>query len=221
LRSGKESEVKLEQLANLASLALSAAKDVSPRRCLDKLRRHLMYFMCAEDKFELTGTIEDFGGKERRTSDLAKLVFACFEFAEVLKIDLAGALKEKYDGSAKPAAAEETSPAGQGPAASQEGGAPQGQPESAASHGNETAAPAGAGGVKQPSESGTAPADAAAQSKEELLAMYRKFFAEATNIELVESAWKKEISAHKVLDGKDKGSLYKDYADAKKRLAGK
>jgi hypothetical protein len=199
-------------------LALSSAKDLSPRRFLDKLRRHLMYFMCAEDKFELTGTIEDFGGKERRTSDLAKLVFACFELAEVLKIDLAGALEEKY-GTAKPAAAGETFP-GQETASAKEGSAPQAQPEPGAAHGNDTA-PAGPGDAKQPSESGHAPADTSPQGKEELLEMYRKFFAEALNLELVENAWKREISAHKVLDGKDKASLYPHYTDAKKRLAGK
>jgi len=177
-----------------------------------------MYFMCAEDKFELTGTIEDFGGKERRTSDLAKLVFACFELAEVLKIDLAGALEEKY-GTAKPAAAGETFP-GQETASAKEGSAPQSQPDTAASHSNETA-PAGTGDVKQTPQSGHALGDALPQGKEELMAMYRKFFAEATSLELVENAWKKELSAHKALDGKDKGALYRDYTDAKKRLAGK
>jgi len=210
--------MEIARLAEIASEKVSSEKNPSPRMYLDRVRRNLMALLCKDEIREITGTVDDFGGKESLTDDVKKAVLNLFCLAEVLKVDLAAGLDAEFGPTAK---AEETDRREETGAQVTEKTTPfqsgkTHQVEKEASH-----CEAAMGTGKPGGQSSEGSHASSANGKENLKETYRKFFRETGSLEQVEHTWKKEIARNKEFDGKDKAELQPDYAAAKKRLSAK
>ena len=208
--------MNVRRLAQIAAEKISAAQNPSPRRYLDNIRRNLMSLLCKDEKLEVTGTVDDFGGMQTLTGDIAKAVMNLFCLAEVFKLDLAVAIEAEFDDKEEePDKQEQTAgtAAEKTPPLNGDGGQ-QGEKKSADS----TAADARKADASTADNSRSS---SGGNGNDKLKQTYRKFFAEATTLELVEQTWKKEIAGNRDFDGKDKAELQPDYAAAKKRLSTK
>jgi hypothetical protein len=208
--------MNVRRLAQIAAEKISAAQNPSPRRYLDNIRRNLMSLLCKDEKLEVTGTVDDFGGMQTLTGDIAKAVMNLFCLAEVFKLDLAAAIEAEFgDKEEEPGKQEQTAGTAteKAPRLNGDGGqeGENEQEDSSASNAEKT----------DELTAGTSSGSSGGNGNDKLKQTYRKFFAEATSIELVEQTWKKEIAGNRDFDGKDKAELQPDYAAAKKRLSTK
>jgi len=208
--------MNVRQLAQIAAGKISTAQNPSPRRYLDNIRRNLMSLLCKDEKLEVTGTVDDFGGMQTLTGDIAKALMNLFCLAEVFKLDLAVAIEAEF-GDKKEESGKQEHTAGtateKAPPLNGNGGQ-QGeneQEDSSASNAEKT----------DELTAGTSSGSSGGNGNDKLKQTYRKFFAETTSIEVVEQTWKKEIAGNRDFEGKDKAELQPDYAAAKKRLSTK
>jgi len=173
-----------------------------------------MSLLCKDEKLEVTGTVDDFGGKQRLTEDITKAVMNLFYLADIFRVDLAAAIEAEFGAREEESSRQERTAAGEKEPPINGNGGRQDERESG------DCAPADAGkGDATTAE--TSSGSSGENGKDKLKDTYRKFFADATSLELVEQTWTKEIAGNRDFDGKDKAELQPDYATAKKPLFAK